>query len=75
MSKFWRPKMPGNVVRFVINCLVRHASKVPRDKTSRSPAIFTDTTRDLAVNFKKMPENTNGHNDALVIIDRLSKAA
>lgn len=74
-SRYWWPRMTADVDRFVANCLCR-ASKDPRDKTPgllHPLPIPLRSWRSLAMDFNKLPPDRSGANNALVIIDRLSK--
>ena len=77
-EQFWWPGLAGDVDRFVHNCLKCRRAKVPRDKTPgllQPLPIPSRRWRNLALDFKKMPEDRHGYNNCLVIIDRLSKAS
>ena len=77
-SQYWWPGMYGDIERFVANCLLCRASKVPRDKTPGKlhPLPVPDRVwQHLVMDFKSMPKDKQGYDNALVIVDRFSKAA
>lgn len=74
-SRYWWPRMTADVDRFVANWLCK-AAKDPRDKTPgllHPLPIPLRSWRSLAIDFNKLPLDRSGANNALVIIDRLSK--
>lgn len=77
-ARYWWPGMAGYVDRYVANCMTCIASKVPRDKTPgflQPLPVPLRPWKDLVMDFKKLPKDKTGHNNALVIIDRLSKTS
>lgn len=77
-AKYWWPGLAADVDRYVANCLTCKPSKTPRDKTPgllQPLPIVEQPWRDLVIDFKKMPESKRGHNNLLVIVDRLSKTS
>jgi hypothetical protein len=74
-AHYWFPGLPGDVDRYVSNCLCRSA-KVPRDKTPgllQPLPIPLRIWQHIVVDFKKMPKDRYGYDNCLVMVDRLSK--
>lgn len=74
-SRYWWPRMHGDVDRYVDNCPCR-PSKVPRDKTPgllHPMPIPLRTGQHLAMDFKTQPKDQHGFDNIFVVIDYLSK--
>lgn len=75
-AQYWWSGVSGDVDRYVANCLMCHASKVPRDKTPGllHPLPIADRPwASIACDFKACPRDKYGYDNALVCVDRLSK--
>lgn len=74
-TRYWWKGMAQDSDRYVSNCLCQ-AAKSPRDKTPgllHPLPIPQRSWQHLAVDFKSMPEDRYGFDNAFVVIDRLSK--
>ena len=77
-TRYWWPRMAGDIDRFVKNCMVCKASKVPKDKTPGLLHPIPPPARkwsSIVMDFKKMPRDKHGFDNALVMVDRLSKSS
>jgi hypothetical protein len=77
-QRYWWPGLPGTVDQYLANCQICLTAKKPRSKTPGllQPLPVPDRTwYDIVVDFKKMPEDRHGFNNALVMICRLGKAS
>jgi hypothetical protein len=78
MSRYWWTGLATDVDRYIANCITCRPSKVPRDKTPgllQPLPVVEQPWRDLVMDFKKMPESKKGHNNLMVMMDRLSKTS
>lgn len=74
-ARYWWPGLPADADRYVANCACQ-AAKPPRGKTPgllRPLPIPQRPWRHLVMDFKQMPKDKKGYDNALIIIDRLSK--
>jgi len=77
-SRYWWPRMSSDIEVFVENCMPCHSSKYPRDKTPGLLQPIPPPQRPwqcLVVDFNELPPDKYGFDNALVMIDRLSKAS
>jgi transposase InsO family protein len=77
-TRYWWPKMRSDVDVFVDNCMPCRSSKYPRDKTPGLLQPIPPPQRAwqcLVVDFNELPPDRYGYDNALVMIDRLTKAS
>jgi transposase InsO family protein len=77
-ARYWWPRMNGDVEVFVDNCMPCRSSKYPRDKTPGLLQPIPPPQRGwqcLVVDFNELPPDKYGFDNALVMIDRLTKAS
>ncbi|EGO54646.1 hypothetical protein NEUTE1DRAFT_49041, partial [Neurospora tetrasperma FGSC 2508] len=70
------PNIVRDVNRFVKNYIIYKVNKVPRNKIlSNLYSILLSDKKwtSIVINYKKMPKNKYGFNNAPVIVDRLIK--
>jgi len=68
--------MYGDIERFMANCLLYHASKVPCNKTLGKlyPLLVPDYVwQHLVIDFKLILKDKQGYNNVLVIVNCFSK--
>ena len=76
-ARYWWPRMTGDVDVFVDNCMPCRSSKHPRDKTPGLLRPIPPPERAwqcLVMDFNELPPDRYGFDNALVMIDRLTKA-
>jgi hypothetical protein len=76
-ARYWWPRLAGDVEVYVSNCMPCRSSKYPRDKTPGllRPIPPPDRTwQRLVMDFNELPPDRYGYDNALVMMDPLSKA-
>lgn len=76
-ARYWWPRMTGDVDVYVDNCMPCRSSKYPRDKTPGLLQPIPPPQRAwqcLVMDFNELPLDRYGFDNALVMIDRLTKA-
>lgn len=77
-TRYWWPRMSGDVDVFVDNCMPCRSYKYPRDKTPGLLQPIPPPQRPwqrLVIDFNELPLDKYGFNNALVMIDPLTKAS
>lgn len=77
-ERYWWPGLGEDCDTYVANCMGCRPAKVPRDKTpgKLTPLPIPDRVwRHLVMDFKQMPKDKYGFDNALVMVDRLGKRA
>lgn len=76
-ARYWWPRMGSDIDQYIANCACR-AAKHPRDKT---PGLLQPIPppqwawQSIVMDFNEFPKDKYGFDNALVIIDRLTKAS
>ena len=75
-ARYWWPRMGSDIDQYIANCECR-AAKYPRDKTPGLLQPIPPPQRawqSVVMDFNEFPKDKYGFDNALVIIDRLTKA-
>lgn len=76
-TRYWWPRMGSDIDQYIANCVCR-AAKHPRDKTPGLLHPIPPSQRawqSVVMDFNELPKDKYGFDNALVMIDRLTKAS